>query len=237
MTLAKHIDLFLFDMDGVIFQEKNFWLDLHGVYGNQQEAYKFFQDNKGENYKRVFQEMGKSFWKGVNADKYFDLVDSRQFTPGIEDLLNFIHQYGKSVITAIVSSGPLHLAIRAQKKLKIDHILANELVIHNGQFTGEVVVKVDDNNKGIAAQELISELSFKRKNPKIAFIGDSKADVSIAKLANISFAYNTESQELLDNSSYNISEGGLPNYIERVVNYANKNRRKVSKNTQLKLSY
>ena len=205
MKQGNKIKLFIFDMDGVIFHEHNFWLDLHLDYKMPIETLLYYKKNKNLDYKGTFQFMVNKYWKGLSATKYFNLINQREYSIGIINFFNKLHRY--NIQTAIVSSGPIHLAKRAQNDLGINFIFANEMVIKNNRFTGEVNLKVNDSKKTKIGYYLRRKLNLIPSN--IAFVGDSDADIGLAKYSKLSFAYNTKSQGLIDSSDYTIELGKI----------------------------
>ena len=208
----KRIELFVFDMDGVIFEKKNFWFDLHSVYGNLREALHFYKSNisSGNDYPDVFKRMGVLFWSGIEVSLYRQLIANRAYSQDIFELVNFLKASGIKI--AIVSSGPWELAERAQAELGIEYIYANQLEISDEVFTGNCRLMVDNDDKMKAVEHLLEQLSIDRKN--VAFIGDSSADAVIANEIECSFAYNTTSKELLESSNYDLEKGDLLKVVE-----------------------
>lgn len=193
----NNVQLFIFDMDGTLFEGENFWLDLHKEYGTGKDAYDFFKKNRGEDYKKVFKIMSEKYWKNISAEKYFSLVINRKYNDSVVSLHGFVKSLG--IKTALISSGPMDLAKRAQADLDIDYIYANQLIIWKNRFTGECVVNVDDKKKYQIANDLRNKLGLSWST--VGLIGDGENDIEIAKSVGLSISYDSSSQELNEVSS------------------------------------
>ncbi len=214
----KTIELVVFDMDGTLFKGANFWLDMHKSYGNMEEAFKYFQENKNRSYNDVFKEMSAFFWHNVDAALYLELVKNREYHETIKNLAKNLKQHGYK--TALVSSGPYDLAARAQRELDIDFIRANRLKIaKNGCFTGDTEVQVDDANKYLAVLDIMNHLGL--TNEAVATIGDSGNDIAIAERVALTFTINSSSDELSNIADYNLTSSD-GRKILRTLNHRDK---------------
>ncbi|HEY4325854.1 MAG TPA: HAD family hydrolase [Mucilaginibacter sp.] len=209
------IKLFIFDMDGVIFKEKNFWLDMHRAYKLTDTAYTYYRANYSRDYTGTFAYMANTFWKGRDAEIYFDLINKREYTWGIKSFIKALQK--KNIIIAIISSGSWELAMRACKELDIagDYVFANKLIVQNNKFTGEARVLVDDQHKEKVGLELIKKLGLTRND--VAFIGDTVGDISLANLSKFSIAYNSDSQELIDNCTISLDFNRINEGLKEIL--------------------
>ena len=200
--------MIIFDMDGVIFEGDNFWLELHKIYGTKKEALeladKYLYSNSESDYEHLSRYTANVLWRGKPASDYYSLIKERSYQPGVDELFDFIHQ--KNIRTAIVSSGSYELALRAQQELGIDKVLANDLLINNSQISG-VSVMVPDNNKARIGKDLMQQFKIEPEN--VAFVGDTSSDTSLAKLVGLPIAYNSQSEELNKVSKYSLQYGEL----------------------------
>lgn len=122
------LDLVVFDMDGVVFEGRSFWLDLHREYGTVTEALVLAEELTSD-YARVARVTAEQLWKGKPAEPFLRLVRERAYQPGIGAVMRVLAARG--VATAIVSSGPSQLARRAQRELGFDVVVANEVVLRD----------------------------------------------------------------------------------------------------------
>ncbi len=188
MERPPSIGLVIFDMDGVIFEGENFWLDLHRAMGTEADAWRLWTAYGRTDYTRVSDETVGKVWRGRSADLFHELIRARRYVEGVPALFGWLRKNG--IRTAIVSSGPYQLAERAQRDLQIERILANRVQITEGNFAGTVEIMVDDNHKDRGALQLMKEMDFPAA--RTAMIGDSMADVRIASVTALAIAYNPQ---------------------------------------------
>lgn len=206
--------MIIFDMDGVIFEGDNFWLDLHKIYGTKKEALeladKYLYSNSEADYEYLSTYTANVLWRGKPASEYYSLIKERSYQPGVYELFDFIHQ--KNIRTAIISSGSYELALRAKQELGIDEIRANHLIVSDSKISG-VSVMVPDNNKSRIGKDVMQKFKIKSKN--VAFVGDTSSDTSLARIVGFPIAYNSQSEELNKASKCNLKYGEL----EKVKNF------------------
>ena len=63
-------------MDGVIFEHRNFWLELHKAYGTYKEGIELTKKYLATDYQKLVDEVIGRVWKNKPAQYYFDLVNS-----------------------------------------------------------------------------------------------------------------------------------------------------------------
>ena len=201
--------LVLFDMDGVIFEGKNFWLDLHKLMGTEKQAWQLWKGLGTRAYERLSDRTAK-IWQNQSSEHFWRLISERRTVEGLEQVFAYLHEC--QINTAIISSGPYQLAEKAQRLFSIDEIRANKLGIsEDGTFTGIVKVQVDDNYKNIPAKEVM--LQFGATYDTTAMIGDASSDVLIARLVSLSIAYNSNDTELLNACKYKVEDGEISKIV------------------------
>jgi phosphoserine phosphatase len=62
--------LIVFDMDGVIFDHRNFWMELHEKLGTYEEGLELTRKYVKTNYAKLVEEVVNRLWKGKKADGY-----------------------------------------------------------------------------------------------------------------------------------------------------------------------
>jgi phosphoserine phosphatase len=206
--------MIIFDMDGVIFQGHNFWLDLHKAYGTEKDAIelakKFLHTTRESDYIYLSKYTTKFLWKGKSASTYYDLIKKRAYQPGIHKLFDYIHN--KHIDTAIISSGAYDLALRAQADLGVNIVLANRIDISNSVVTGEVDVMVPDNSKDKVGKNLMRELGIQYK--AVAFLGDTDSDAPLSRIVGLPISYNSSSKKLRNVCKFNLRYGELEKVID-----------------------
>jgi phosphoserine phosphatase len=100
----------------------------------------------------------------------------------------------KGYLTAIISSGPKELAMRAQEELGIDYIYTNELVIEDNVITGEFKWPVAHDRKAVAFRKFAEDHNLHLS--EMIVVGDAVSDVKMMRLAGLGIAFCTKSEEL-----------------------------------------
>jgi len=187
-------------MDGVIFKDSNFWLRLHEVFGTLEEGKKLTKKYLYTNYAKLVEEVVTKLWKGKDATSYYSLVKTIPYSDGVQELFRQIKK--QDLLVAIVSSGSIDLARRAQHDLGIDFIYANELIIKNNLVTGEFVWPLGAGTE--KKVEIISHLCKDLGIPpeEVIFIGDSESDIHACEYVGLSIAFNSKSKELKEAASH-----------------------------------
>jgi len=203
------IDFVIFDMDGVIFEGRNFWLDLHRRYSTEAEALSLAERYLKDKYQLLARITAGRLWRGRSAEPFLELLSGRVYQDGIAEVFDYLRR--TRVKTAIVSSGPFQLAARAQADLGIDEIRANELVITDGHIGGHVRVQVDDSEKKRVSLELLDAYDVSPEHA--AAVGDTASDVALAKTVGLAVAYDSVSDELTRVAHVRLRKGEIVRLI------------------------
>jgi phosphoserine phosphatase len=207
------ISLVIFDMDGVIFEGRNFWLDLHRRYGTEAQALDLARQSLRSDYEALARYTVEELWKGRPAEPLLQLVAMRRYQPGIAEACQFLRAQ-RRLKTAIVSSGPIQLAERAQRDLGIDEIRANRVIIEDGRISGGVVVAVSDAGKLPVGLQVIARLGG--APDRTAFIGDSESDAALAGAVALSIAYDSDSDVLDRAAKHHLRRGELAKLVDLI---------------------
>lgn len=206
-TAEPPIRAVIFDMDGVIFEGRNFWLDLHRRYGGDVgEARALLDRYLTSDYGTLAEVIVGRLWKGKPAAPYLDLVEGRRYQPGVQETFERVHELG--LATGLISSGPDLLARRAQRDLGIDTIRANGIEIVDGVLTGRATVRVPDGEKDRVGREVMAELDVAAA--ETAAVGDSSSDVPFAEQVALPIAYDSSSDRLDLLARHRLAHGELP---------------------------
>jgi phosphoserine phosphatase len=203
--------LIVFDMDGVIFQAKNFWLELHKVFNTFKEGKELTEKYLHSDYQKLVEEVVHRLWKGKDAQPYFNLINSTKYFPGIKKVFDYIKS--QNLLVAIISSGPIDLARKAQHDLGVDFIYANELVIKNNKIVGEFIWPVggEPKKKAQIVNNLCKDLGIKTE--EVVYIGDSLVDLEAFKIVGTSIAFNSKNKELKEIATHIVEEYDLSKII------------------------
>jgi len=196
----------IFDMDGVLFEGHNFWLDLHRRFGGDaSEALELLARYVESDYDVLAEKIVGELWRGKSAEPYFELVAERRYQPGAREAVAALR--ARDIRTAIVTAGPDLLAERAQRELGVDLVRANGVEIREGRLTGESKVVVRDSEKGVIGLEVLNELGV--DPAEAASVGDGDADAHLARLVGMPIAYDSSSETLLEVARHRLRHGEL----------------------------
>ena len=199
-------------MDGVIFKDVNFWLELHNKFGTLKEGTILTKKYLHTNYNKLVEEVVVKLWKGKNAKSYFELVNSLEYLPGVKETFEYVKKRG--LITAIISGSSIDVARRVQKDFGVDHVFANELVIKDGKISGEFVwpIGAGKEKKAEVIRDLCKDLNIKPS--EVIYIGDSDMDIEAFKEVGLSIAFNSSSEELKKVATNVVNSNNLSDVIK-----------------------
>ena len=202
------------DMDGVIFKDINFWMELHKKFGTLEQGIYLTKKYLHTDYDWLVEEVVVKLWKGKDAKPYYDLVNSIEYLPGVK--ATFDHLKTRGYMTAIISASSIDVARRVQRDYGVDHIFANELVIRDGKIAGEFIwpIGAGKEKKAQIIQDLCSNLGISPK--EVIYVGDSDTDIEAFKEVGISIAFNSSSDELKKVSKYTVNTHNLADVIQYI---------------------
>ena len=208
--------LLCLDMDGVIFKDINFWLELHKVFDTSEEGKKLTERYLHTDYPKLVEEVVGRLWKGKNATPYFELVNSIEYLPGVKELFDYVKN--QDLITAIISASSIDVARRIQKDYGIDHLFANELVIRDGMVAGEFVwpIGAGKEKKAQIIRHLCEDLGISPQ--EVIYVGDSNTDIEAFKTVGLSIAFNSDSQELKSVATHVVESNNLADVLPYLQN-------------------
>lgn len=204
--------LICFDMDGVIFKDINFWMELHRKFGTLEQGKELTNKYLHSDYSKLVEEVVVKLWKGKDAGPYFELVNSLEYLPGVEKVFYYVKN--KDFITALITASSIDQARRVQRDYGIDHIYANELIIRNGKVSGEFVwpIGAGKEKKAQIIRDLCIDLSISPK--EVIYIGDSDADIEAFKEVGLAIAFNSGSKELKKVATYVVDSNNLADVLK-----------------------
>ena len=112
--------LICFDMDGVIFKDINFWMELHRKFGTLKQGVELTKRYLNTDYTRLVEEVVEKLWRGKDAKPYYKLVNSIEYLPGVKETFKYLKQ--KGFVTVIISASSIDVAKRVKKDFGVDYI-------------------------------------------------------------------------------------------------------------------
>jgi len=181
--------LVCFDMDGIVFKNENFWAELYKAFGGKKK----FEYNKKEAYLKIAAEVAR-FCKGKDYGRYGDFVKKIGYNPGAKEVFSAIKRRGMK--TALISSGPIELAERAQEDFSVDFVYTNRLVTEEKSFSisGELWMPVRFDNKDRILESVCTQMGIGRE--ETISVGHDEDDINLAKVSGLAIAFNPKSKGL-----------------------------------------
>ena len=143
--------------------------------------------------------------KGLDESVLEGIAESLRITEGAENLVSTLKQLGYK--TAILSGGFTYFGHYLQRKLGIDYVHANELVIRDGRVTGEVEGIVVDGKRKAELLRQIAEREGLDMEQVIA-VGDGANDLPMLSIAGLGIAFRAK-PIVRENAKQSISTLGL----------------------------
>lgn len=184
--------LICFDMDGVIFEHRNVWMELHKRLGTFEQGKQLTERYLKKDYSKLVDEVVGRLWKCRSAEPYLKIIKEMRYLKGAPETIHELKRKGYKI--AIISSGSLHAARRAKDELGVDYICANELVIKDGMITGEFNWPVAYDRKAVVLKRLAEEHNLHLSETIV--VGDSPNDIKMMRLAGLGIAFCPESEAL-----------------------------------------
>jgi len=123
--------------------------------------------------------------RGIPVAKVTAQIFPPPYAPGVREAVGEMRKMG--LILGIVSSGVSLVAQRVKEDLGMDFFVANELVVADGVFTGEAVVRVGLGDKLQVVEKEAERLGLELR--EIAFVGDHTNDIPVLRAVGLGIAY------------------------------------------------
>lgn len=199
MQSSSPDELVIFDFDGVIALDGGSWSALHRALGTvdaQKRMYAAYQNE--ELTFREWTEQTVEMWTGQPAAALTQAMDSCRLTPGIADVIDQLNQPGR--VIGIVSGGVKQFIKQIPFSPKLEFIIANDVHIQGGVFSGDVSVAVTHRNKQ-QHFDLLAQ-TYDIQPHQLTLIGDSRCDLEKPAPEATTIAFNPESEEINSISDY-----------------------------------
>ncbi|MCS7216187.1 MAG: HAD family phosphatase [Candidatus Bipolaricaulota bacterium] len=123
--------------------------------------------------------------KGIPVAQVAAKIFPPPYAPGVPETVAELRRMG--LLLGIVSSGVSLVAARVCEELGLDFYVANELLVADGRFTGEAIVRVGLNDKLAVVEAKARELGVDLA--ELAFVGDHVNDVPVLAAVGVGIAY------------------------------------------------
>lgn len=182
----RHRRLVCFDMDSTLIQTEviDELARRHGVFDEVAEVTE--RAMRGElGFQQSFRERMAKL-QGLDESVLAEIAEQLPLMDGVERLMYHLKRLGYR--TAILSGGFTYFAEYLQQRLGFDEVHANELVIENGQVTGEVREPIVDAERKVQLLREIAQREGLAMQQTIA-VGDGANDLKMLAAAGLGIAF------------------------------------------------
>lgn len=181
-------------MDGMIFQSKNLWMELHRRWETYEQGKRLTKELLYTNFPLLLQKVVGELWMGKPENAYLNLISEQKYLPDVRETIQALRKKGFQ--TAIISGGMFELARRAQKELKIDFIHANKFIFENKKLDGRASIAMWHmmNEKGRILEELLKK--EKIDPAETIVVGHDENDILLLNAVKKSIALNPETEQI-----------------------------------------
>jgi len=194
MTIKPNHKLVLFDMDGTLIKDRTIFVI---------SEKKGFNNKLTEVLKKNIEPYQKSieiarFLKGFNSKEFLEIFRKIHLQENIVEIIEKLKE--KDIKTALATDSYLLFADDLKKRLNLDYVFGNNLIIKNDVITGELIIH---NNQKVACdggriysickEKVLSQLCERLniKNKQTIAVGDGIVDIGMIKEAGIGIAFNS----------------------------------------------
>lgn len=133
-----------------------------------------------------------SLLRGVPVAKVERGIFPPPYPPGAPEAVAKLRSRG--LVLGIVSSGVGLVAERVREELGLSFAVANELLVEDGLFTGEAVVRVGLGDKRSVVERVARERGLDLA--EVAFVGDHLNDIPVFQAVGYAIAYAPKAPEV-----------------------------------------
>lgn len=152
--------------------------------------------------------------RGANRERLMQAIDRLELLPGVHETLAVLREAG---LTLAVISGSLDIVLEHfGLEDYFDDILLNELYFdRQGELIGWRPTPFDIENKAAGLETLLAKHGLEPS--QAAFVGDNFNDVSIARAAGLSLAFNSTCRELIEASDVRVEGDDLRAILPHIL--------------------
>ncbi len=143
-----------------------------------------------------------SLLRGIPVERVTQKIFPPPYAPGVREAILSLKRRG--LILGVVSSGVSLVAERVKNELGLDFCVANDLVVADGVFTGEAIVRVGLADKLQAVQREARRLHLTLE--EIAFVGDHLNDIPVLQAVGLGIAYAPKEAEVAEAAHFVIQD-------------------------------
>ncbi|MHA2295265.1 MAG: HAD family hydrolase [Candidatus Hodarchaeales archaeon] len=200
---SKPLGLACIDLDGTLTGNRSSWQFIFESLGiwesvgiNNLERFL-----NGEIDYETFAELDVAAWKGLEENRYIQILETIPLNEGIDRLVDFFHQNNYQAY--IVSAGLYRFARLISERFGFDGFFGNEVEINGGILTGKMKrISVDWDGKKTIVKEL--KRNFNVPTSRVVAIGDSSGDLKMFDESAITVAVNSSEKAVINAATISI---------------------------------
>ncbi|MBU0469844.1 MAG: HAD family phosphatase [Nanoarchaeota archaeon] len=211
---TKRMKLVFFDMDGTAVRYTNSsfhssWdaLGLAVGVGEEWDRLLNYYISKPDLYEEWFDKNCR-FLTGLSVAPVIKKIFPPPYAPGFLDFCSYLKD--NEVSTGIISGGISLVAERIETEANLDFIIANDLHVKDGKFTGTGTNRVSLSGKGEFVKSKLEE--YKVKKEEAVFFGDHLNDIPAWKEVGLPIGMN-----LKDKSCYKFVQKHFKDFHEALT--------------------
>jgi len=188
------LNVAFFDIDGTLHHGDTIWETIHKKNGTWESHGRVYLEkylNKQINFKE-FACLDVAAWKGLSEAVVLEAVAEFKVVPEAERLLNKLRATGVDVY--LVTNSLSHVARDIVARLGLTGHISNDLIVHDGRLTGEILINIDYYDKGDVVRKILAEMN----NPVSLAIGDGGNDLAMLKEVTYPILYNPKERSFPD---------------------------------------
>lgn len=213
-VIVLPIRLVVFDADGTLTCHSSIWWRLHEHFRTEKLGKTYFgQFFAGEITYNQWAELDAGLWKGQPVEEVMRVVAETRTVPGAQETIALLKEQGIQV--AILSGGLDILADDIGRRVGIEYVLTNRLLISDGILTGGVEVKVGWGEKIHEIREILDHFGVSLS--ETAYVGDGKNDMTVFSHVGLSIAFRPETEEVSEAAMITIKGNDLRHILEYIV--------------------
>lgn len=180
--------LFVFDLENTLIRNE-FLPELAALMGKEAEVAAITQlgiDGKID-WEAGFRQRARLL-RGLKQAQVLKAARELRPFPDATEFIRSLRAQGHKV--ALITGGPREVAESAMALFDADAVFSNEFVYEDGEFTGEVVVRVNAATKGEIVRDLAARWRVSRE--EIVAVADGLMDVPLLSEANVRLGMNSD---------------------------------------------
>lgn len=202
--------LAIFDIDGTLRRVADPWLHLHRHLNTAAEGGLFFRQwQQGEISYEELCRRDAAMWRDVPRSRILDALDSNPLRAGARDLVQWLAN--RQVVCVGLSTGLSVFHDVTAQSLGLAEVVCNELLFDGDRCTGEVAIRVTEDGKAAAMDEILARHGCRAAQTMV--FGDGPADIPLLRRAGVAVAVFPREAEVANCADYVLHREPLSDFV------------------------